>query len=71
MKGFDGSLAVKLDFGELATTVTDTVGRGRGRLRLAVPTGKPAGPELYRTLDLRRRKAQIAARHLVGSHDWS
>jgi hypothetical protein len=69
MSGFEGSLARKLDFGELPTTVTSTGGRGRAGLRLAPPTGRLAGPDKYRVLDGRRRAAQIAARHLLDLMD--
>jgi len=65
MSGFEGSLARKLDFGELPTTVTSTGGRGRAGLRLAPPTGGLSGPDKYRALDLRRRRAQITARQLL------
>lgn len=64
--GFDGALALKLDFGERATLVTGT-GRGRAALRLA-PAAVPArltGPDKYRVLNERRRRAQISARRLL------
>jgi hypothetical protein len=64
MKGFEGSLALKLDFGESATRVTGTAPQGRAGLRLAsaAPGG---GPDKYRALERRRRTAQIRARHLL------
>jgi hypothetical protein len=63
MSGFDGSLALKLDFGEMtATTMTTT---GRRALRLASPSGQLPGPEKYRVLEQRRREAQIKARRLL------
>jgi len=65
MKLFEGSLALKLDFGELATRVTGTVPRGRAALRLAPGTGRLTGPDKYGVLDRRRRQAQISARHLL------
>ncbi|MGH9374189.1 MAG: hypothetical protein ACRD15_21960 [Vicinamibacterales bacterium] len=65
MRGFEGSLALKLDFGELATRVTGTGGRGRAGLRLASPADRLIGPDKYRALDRRRRQAQIHARHLL------
>lgn len=45
----------------------DGRGRCRGGLRLAVPTAGPAlrGPDKYRVLDLRRRRAQIRARRAL------
>jgi hypothetical protein len=65
MKGFEGSLALKLDFGEAATRVTGTVGRGRGGLRLAPAVGRLTGPGKYQALEHRRHQAQIRARHLL------
>ena len=63
MTRFDGSAALKLDFGGV-TTSTLTSGR-RGGLRLAVPTGSLRGPDTYKVLEHRRRQAQIKARHLL------
>lgn len=65
MSGFEGSLARKLDFGELPTTVTSTGGRGRAGLRLAPSPGRLTGPDKYRALERRRRQAQISARRLL------
>jgi hypothetical protein len=79
MRGFHGSLAVKLDFGEMPTAVTSTGGRlpakaltgharrpgGQAGLRLAPSAGRLTGPDKYRLLERRRRQAQIAARHLL------
>ena len=65
MSGFEGSLARKLDFGELPTTVTSTGGRGRAGLRLAPGPGRPTGRDKYRALERRRRQAQIRARRLL------
>jgi len=54
------ALAVRLDFGEVP-------GHGSRRgLRLAAATGVVRGPEKYRLLDLKRRRAQIRARRLLG-----
>lgn len=39
---------------------------GRHGLRLATPSGAIRGPEKYRLLDLRRRRAQIRARRELG-----
>jgi hypothetical protein len=69
MSRFEGSLAVKLDFGELPTRVTSTGSRGRAGLRLAAGTNQLGGPEKYRVLDLRRRQAQIRARRLLDLMD--
>lgn len=69
MNGFEGSLALKLDFGESATRVTSTGGRGKAGLRLAAATHPGSGPDKYRLLDRRRRAAQIRARHLLDLMD--
>ncbi len=65
MTGFEGSLALKLAFGDVPTRVTSTSGRGRAALRLASSGMALSGPDKYRVLDLRRRRAQIRARHLL------
>ena len=64
MSGFEGTLARKLDFGNVPPTVTSTVGRGRAELRLTrfMP---PSPPDKYRVLEQRRRAAQMRARHLL------
>lgn len=63
MPRFDGSLALKLDFGEMTTTTMPATAR-RG-LRLAPPSRESARPETYRELEHRRRQAQIKARRLL------
>ena len=63
MARIEGSAALKLDFGE-ATTTAPMVRAGRGSLRLA-SSGAIRGPEKYKELELRRRRAQIKARHLL------
>ncbi len=47
MGGFEGALALKLDFGERATVITSTGGRGRAGLRLAPApaTARLTGPD--------------------------
>ena len=66
MRRFEGSLALKLDFGGLATRVTSTAGRGaRAGLRLAAAPDPASAPDKYRALERRRRTAQIRARHLL------
>jgi hypothetical protein len=65
MSGFDGSLALKLDFGGFTTQVTSTAGRHRADLRLARNPGRLTGPDKYKVLDRRRRQAQIKARRLL------
>ena len=62
---FDGSTALKFDFGGITTTGSVASGRGRAGLRLATPAGTLRGPDKYRILDHRRRQAQIRARHLL------
>lgn len=62
MSRLDGSVAGKLDFGEMTTTA---VHPGRAALRLALPSGVLRGPDKYKVLDHRRRQAQIRARHLL------
>ena len=64
MSGFDSSLARKLDFGEQPTVISST-GRGRAGLRLAPSVGRLTGPDKYRVLESRRRRAQLAARRLL------
>ena len=62
MTRFDGSAALKLDFGVMSTGGGATT--GLGRLRLARPSGF-RGPDKYKMLDHRRRQAQIKARRLL------
>lgn len=63
MREFDGSLAKKLDFGDGDATRLPRTPSG-ALLRLARP-GRLAGPDKYKRLDARRRRAQIRARHLL------
>jgi hypothetical protein len=65
MARFDGSLARKLDFGDADVRPAAPGIRRRADLRLARPAGAAGGPDLYRMLDRRRRRAQIAARHAL------
>ena len=51
---------LKLDFGALPATA-----KSHRCLRLAV-SGNVRGPEKYRLLDLKRRRAQIRARRVLG-----
>jgi hypothetical protein len=54
------ALALRFDFGEMP-------GQGSRRgLRLATPSRLIWGPEKYRVLDLKRRRAQIRARRQLG-----
>jgi len=59
----NGALALRLDFGEGLTR------DGRRGLRLATPGGVLRGPDKYRILDLKRRRAQMRARRLLGLMD--
>ena len=53
--------AMRLDFGAMTSS-----GQGvRRGLRLVTPSGV-RGPEKYRILDLKRRRAQIRARRVLG-----
>lgn len=54
-----GALALRFDFGESKT-------RG-ARPGLRLVAGDIQGPEKYRLLDLKRRRAQMRARRLLGS----
>lgn len=63
MARIDGSAALKLDFGGVTTT-TLVVRGGRGGLRLA-SSGALRGPDKYKELEHRRRRAQIKAWHLL------
>jgi len=56
----NAAVALRLDFGEMPGN------GGRRGLRLATPSGALRGPEKYRLLDLKRRRAQIRARRLLG-----
>jgi len=58
--------SMTLDFGEMPLAVTTGQGFRRG-LRLATPLDRLLrGPEKYRILDLKRRRAQIRARRVLG-----
>jgi hypothetical protein len=58
------TVARTLDFGDLPTG--RSIARGfRNGLRLATPSGDLCGPDKYRVLDLRRRRAQIRARRAL------
>ena len=59
------AVALRLDFGEMP-------GRGaavRRNLRLATASGTLRGPDKYRLLDLKRRRAQIRARRALELSD--
>jgi hypothetical protein len=59
----NGASALRLDFGEISAR------DGRRGLRLATPAGALRGPDKYRLLDLKRRRAQMRARRLLGLMD--
>ena len=64
MKTNDAHTALRLDFGpDLAPA---SVGAFRNGLRLAPPPDRVHGPDKYKELDLRRRRAQIRARRVLG-----
>jgi len=69
MARVDGSLARKLDFGEVAGMARGTAGSDRRpMLRMASAT-RLRGPDKYKVLDARRRRAQIRARRLLDLMD--
>jgi hypothetical protein len=68
MPQFDGSLARTLDFGEEPPTETPSAkvfGGAHAGLRLAQTDGLLRGPDKYKVLERRRRRAQIRARRLL------
>ena len=75
MTRVDGSLARSLDFSEGPAGCGGPVVRGgQSRLRLtrarhAINGLRSSGPAKYRALEVRRRRAQIAARHLLDLMD--
>jgi hypothetical protein len=64
MSHTDGSLARRLDFGEITTTL-GCFRQVKADLRLAGRTDRLTGPDKYKVLDHRRRQAQIKARRLL------
>jgi hypothetical protein len=69
MSRVDGSLARSLDFGgNGGSHAASTSSSGRVGLRIARPT-RLAGPDKYKVLDARRRRAQIKARRLLDLMD--
>lgn len=61
MPRFDGSLALKLDFGQITTAMAARGELVRPRLHLAAAQE----PDKYKLLEHRRRQAQIKARRLL------
>jgi hypothetical protein len=55
-----GSTALRLDFGDRPARES-----GQRNLRLASAAGVLRGPDKYRLLDLKRRRAQIRARRVL------
>jgi hypothetical protein len=68
MTRIDGALARKLDFNEGAANGSLAAGSYRPKLRPA-KMKQLSGPGKYRVLEVRRRRAQIAARHLLDLMD--
>lgn len=71
MAHFRGSLAHQLDFEDLTTSLTAPIGLAgqampRTALRLAPAGGRLRGPDKYKVLEHRRRRAQIEARRALG-----
>ena len=58
--------ALRLDFGGMTPSAGLRTGALRTGLRLATPAGTLRGPDKYRILDLKRRRAQIRARRELG-----
>jgi hypothetical protein len=58
-----GTVALRLDFGSTPRS------GGQRNLRLASAAGVLRGPDKYRRLDLKRRRAQIRARRALGLID--
>jgi hypothetical protein len=71
MSRVTGSLAWKLDFGEMEASAGRSVTSGRRPLRLAALAqgGRLTGPDKYQVLERRRRRAQIAARRQLALLD--
>jgi hypothetical protein len=73
MKRMGSMGALRLDFGEVTAAGSLPHGYRHG-LRLATPSGAlrgpfdraQGGPERYQILDVRRRRAQIRARRVLG-----
>ena len=64
MSRFDGTLARTLDFGQ-PTTAVPVGGGARAGLRLALRGGLLRGPDKYKVLESRRRRAQMRARRAL------
>jgi hypothetical protein len=61
----EGTLAVKLDFGGMTTTISGGTVSRRSILRLASGSASARGPHKYAVLEHKRRQAQIRARRLL------
>ena len=70
MACFDGATAHQLDFDDFTTTTFSlrpaSSATARTELRLALRCRRLLGPDKYKVLDLRRRRAQISARRALG-----
>ena len=62
MTQFEGSAALKLDFGGMPSRLAPG---GVRSLRLTRTSGRLRGPDKYKVLEHRRRQAQIKARRLL------
>lgn len=66
MARFDGSLALKLDFGSTSASACARSAFARRHETSSGETAlKLAEPDKYKALEHRRRQAQIKARHLL------
>ena len=63
MKRTNTTTALRLDFEQGTPGLSAGFRKG---LRLAPGPGRLVGPDKYRELDLRRRRAQIRARRVLG-----
>lgn len=69
MTRVDGSLARKLDFGEIAANGRTTAVSGRRPMLRLASAMRLTGPGKYQVLEARRRHAQITARRLLDLMD--
>jgi hypothetical protein len=69
MTRVDGSLTMNLDVVRGAATGGAAVVCGRRSMLRLASVKRLSAPAKYRVLEVRRRRAQIAARHLLDSMD--
>jgi hypothetical protein len=65
MSRFDSSVARPLDFGDSTIPPAHKTRDMNAGLRLALTAGPLRGPEKYKMLERRRRRAQITARRTL------